>query len=122
MTILINLIGLALIVFIIWWFWVAKSTSEQRVTEAITNIIVENGVYTPNIIRTTINKPINLNFIRKDATPCLETVIFDDFDVSAELSLAKATKVSFTPNKTGEFDFTCQMGMYRGKLIVEETS
>ena len=32
----------------------------------------------------------------------------------------QTTPVEFTPQKAGEFTFTCGMNMLRGKLIVEE--
>jgi plastocyanin domain-containing protein len=28
--------------------------------------------------------------------------------------------VEFTPQETGEYEFTCGMKMYRGKIIVDE--
>jgi len=118
--ILFNLVGVAVIAFIIWWFWLSQSHQETKVSDnQPIEIVVENGVYSPAIIRTKSNKEITLRFIRKDHSPCAEKVIFQDFDLSADLPASKSYDISFTPNKIGEFDFTCQMGMYRGKLIVE---
>ena len=120
MIIIFNLSGLAIIGFIIWWFWLAKSPNQAIATEAASiTVIVANGVYDPEIIRTQINQKISLTFMRKDPSPCAAKVIFQDFDISADLPPEKPYNISFTPNKIGEFEFTCQMGMYRGKLIVE---
>ena len=47
--------------------------------------------------------------------PCAEKVLFDDLGVSAELPLGKS--VTVTPDKPGEYEFTCQMRMYRGTLM-----
>jgi len=46
-------------------------------------------------------------------------VIFSGLDISADLTVGQPYDLSFTPEKPGEYDFTCQMAMYRGKLIVE---
>jgi plastocyanin domain-containing protein len=46
-------------------------------------------------------------------------VLIPDFNQSAELPEGQEVSVRFTPEKTGEYEFQCQMGMLRGKLIVE---
>lgn len=84
------------------------------------DIIVDGGVYDPGVIHTKVRKPITLRFIRKDSSPCAEKVIFPDLDISADLPLGKPYELTVTPQKAGEFEFTCQMAMYRGKLIVED--
>jgi len=116
--VIVNIVGLILIFFVIWWFWLSNKKNAVRATEAALVIKVANGVYTPDTIETKINKPIVLRFIREDETPCAATVIFSDFNKSADLPMSRSIDLSITPNKIGEFEFTCQMGMYRGKLIV----
>ncbi|WP_459782807.1 cupredoxin domain-containing protein, partial [Photobacterium sp. R1] len=81
---------------------------------------VENGTYQPSHIRLQAGKPATLRFIRKDASPCAATVVFADFDISEELPLDKDKDVFLTPKEPGEYSFTCQMQMYRGKLIVTD--
>jgi len=51
-------------------------------------------------------------------SPCAEKVLFDAFGVSAELPLGKPVMVTVTLDKPGEYEFTCQMRMYRGTLVV----
>jgi plastocyanin domain-containing protein len=46
-------------------------------------------------------------------------VLFPDFNKSSPLPQGEPTTIEFTPDKPGEFGFQCQMGMLRGKLIVE---
>ncbi len=113
-----NLLALLLIGFIVWWFWLAKPSRRKAVTDSI-DVIVDGGVYTPAVIEVTQDKPVILNFIRRDASPCAEKVIFAEMDVSADLPLDQEKKLELNPHQKGEFDFTCQMGMYRGKLIVK---
>lgn len=81
-------------------------------------ITVENGPYEPSRIRLQAGKAATLRFVRKDASPCAATVVFADFDISEELPLDKSKDVILPAKEPGEYSFTCQMQMYRGKLIV----
>ena len=117
MEILINIVGILLILFIIWWFWIYKQQSEARAQGSVLDIIVDAGVYEPSVIRTKAGEKLTLRFIRKDSNPCSEKVLFNDLDVSADLPIDTPHELTFTPEEKGEF--ACQMGMYRGKLIVE---
>jgi len=119
MSFIVNLAGILLIAFVIWWFWIYKSRSEANAGGDKIDIIVDAGVYEPSLIHARVGKPITLRFIRKDASPCAEKVIFSGIDLSADLLVDKPYELSFTPENKGEFEFTCQMAMYRGKLVVE---
>ena len=115
---LINLAGVAVIGLIVWWFWRSRPKA-QRVTGAgLIEILVENGVYTPARIEVLAGKTATLRFLRNDPSPCAEKVLFDTLGVSAELPLGKPVTVMVTPDKPGEVEFTCQMRMYRGTLVV----
>jgi len=46
-------------------------------------------------------------------------VIFEELGVSAALPVNEPHDVILVTKNKGEFEFTCQMGMYRGKLIVK---
>jgi len=46
-------------------------------------------------------------------------VVFPDFNKSAKLPEGKVVPIEFVPQQAGEFEFACQMGMLRGKLVVE---
>ena len=119
MDILVNLIGVLLIVFIIWWFWIYKKQSEATIKGSSLDIIVDSGVYEPSVIYAKVGEEITLRFFRKDNNPCSEKVLFSGLDISADLPFNAPYDMTFTPDKKGEFEFACQMGMYRGKLIVE---
>lgn len=115
---LINLAGIGLMAAIIWWFWLSSPQTVQR-NEDTVEVLVDDGVYTPSRIEVPVNHPVTLRFLRKDPSPCAEQVIFADFGVSAELPVNKYKDVQLMPDKRGEFDFTCQMQMYRGTLVVK---
>lgn len=122
MGIMINILSLILVGLIIWWFLIAKPRTQNVLnnTENSLDIIVENGVYEPALIRAKVGQTLELRFLRKDKSACSEVVIFDKLNVSAQLPINKYYVVNLTLTEPGEFEFTCQMGMYRGKLIVEK--
>jgi plastocyanin domain-containing protein len=46
-------------------------------------------------------------------------VLLPAFNKSANLPEGETVPVEFLPKESGEYEFQCQMGMLRGKLIVE---
>ena len=62
--------------------------------------------------------PVKLDFYRDETNSCSERVIFGDFGIARDLPAFRTTSVEFTPDKAGEFVFTCGMNMLRGKVIV----
>ncbi len=116
--VIVNLAGLVVTGLIIWWFWLSKPRARTETGTRPIEIIVDQGVYTPSRIEVPVGRPIILRFLRKDASPCAEKVLFDDFDIAADLPVNESTDVVIIPKEPGEFEFTCQMQMYRGQLIV----
>ncbi len=118
---IVDIAGIILILLVAWYFWFSKKEGEKvgesgGVQEAF---ITVKGGYTPDVIIVKAGKPLRLIFERKESSPCSERVIFKDFDVSKLLPEGEKVIVEFTPEKAGEFEFACQMGMFRGRLIVE---
>lgn len=64
-------------------------------------------------------KPLRLSFLRQESASCSEVVIFSDFGKSAKLPEGETVPIEFIPEEPGEYELTCQMGMLRGRLIVE---
>ncbi len=119
-SLIANIAGIAAIVLIIWWFWLVKPRIQRAQGDAPIDIIVDNGVYTPARLEVASGRPVTLRFLRKDPSPCAEKVIFDDFGMSRDLPLGKPAELTLTPNRPGEYEFTCQMRMYRGMLVVKD--
>ncbi len=117
-TFMVNLSGLILIGLIIWWFIIAKPKAIKLKGNTI-DITVHDGIYDPPIIKAKKGQSLHLRFLRQDETPCSAVVIFDQLKISTELPIGKAREITLKIDEAGEYDFTCQMGMYRGKLIVE---
>ena len=120
MTLLINLAGLLLMVGIVWWFWLSKSTTQsQPVSDQGTTIVVADGVYNPATLRARAGETLTLHFDRQDPSPCAEQVIFQGLDTSAFLETGKTTTLTLDNLPAGKHRFTCQMQMYQGTLIVD---
>jgi plastocyanin domain-containing protein len=120
--ILVNLIGLGLIGFIVWFFWLVRT---KGVRAAVTSggyqeqMVLVKGGYTPDVIVVQAGKPVRLNFVRQESASCSEMVLLPDFNKSVTLPEGETVPVEFIPKQPGEYEFACQMGMLRGKLIVE---
>jgi plastocyanin domain-containing protein len=82
------------------------------------SVIVKGG-YQPRSIVVKAGRPVRLTFTRKEASSCGEELVFPDFGKREHLPENQAVAVDINPEKPGEYDFTCGMNMYRGKLIVE---
>src|SRR3989344_5226401 len=115
---LINLSGLTLIGLIVWWFWLYRPAAQRAAGGRAIDILVADGVYTPARIEVPAGRPVTLRFTRKDPSACAEKVVFGDLGLSRDLPLDKPQELTFTPKNPGEFEFTCAMGMYRGRLVV----
>ena len=115
---LINILGIALMVFIVWWFWLWKPKALAPANDTLQKIVVENGSYQPANIVVSVGKQTTLQFLRKDQSPCSSTVVFPEWEISAELPLDEEVEITIHPEKTGVFPFTCQMQMYRGEIHV----
>lgn len=119
--IIVTVGGIALIAFVLWYFFgereqVAATESASGVQEI--KVTVKGG-YSPDVIVVKEGTPVRLDFYRDETASCSEQVIFGDFRIARDLPAFKTTPVEFTPDKAGEFTFTCGMNMMRGKLIVE---
>jgi plastocyanin domain-containing protein len=113
----VNLGGLVLIALIVWWFWLSGPKAVRVDDERPIDILVEDGVYSPARIEVASGKPVSLRFLRKDASPCAEKVVFPELNLSADLPVGKTKVLTLPAIRPGEYEFTCQMRMYRGQLV-----
>ena len=103
------------ILFIHWFFLMRP----KRTVEAMGNIeIIVDGGYSPEEIIIPGGKQTRITFLRKDSNSCLEEVVIPEFKLKKFLPLNKKVTVEITPSKTGEFSFSCGMGMFHGRIIV----
>ena len=119
MTVMVNLLGVVLIAFIVWWFWLSKRNKALIAVSNCVEIQVEHGSYSPSRILFPEGDAIQLKFIRSDPSLCAEKVIFPELGISQELALYTEVILEIPPLQAGEYLFTCQMGMYQGTLVCQ---
>lgn len=114
--------GLALMGLELWWFLGSKTKSKQAETNQETQevTITVDGGYEPDRIVVKSGQSVRLNFLRRDPSSCLETVLLPDFHIAKDLDLNQVTPIEFTPEEPGQYAFTCGMNMFRGVVEVEK--
>jgi plastocyanin domain-containing protein len=120
--IIVTLGGVALSIFIAWFFWFAPKGQTRAMSGAsgVQEVaITVKGGYSPDVIVVKSGQPVRLRFTRQESAACSEKVLFPDFNQNALLPEGQEVTLEFTPTKPGEYGFQCQMGMLRGKLVVE---
>ncbi len=120
-VIIVNLIGVALIALIVWYFWLSKPEAARATTttSGVQEVfVVVKGGYSPDTIQVEAGQPVRLMFNRQESSPCSDKVVLDAFGVSADLPEGETVPVEFTPTTPGDYEFACQTGMLRGKVIV----
>lgn len=115
---IINILGLALIALIVWWFWLYKP-KDTALAEQDMVVTLENGTYSPSQIRVAANQPVTIKFLRKDPAPCAESLLMPELDISETLPLNKTKTIQLPELAPGKYAFHCQMQMYKGVLQVE---
>lgn len=76
------------------------------------------GGYEPDRLVVRAGAPVRLVFRREETAPCSESVVFPDLGRSATLTPFRDVPVELPASEPGEHEFTCQMGMLRGRLVV----
>ncbi|TKB47436.1 cupredoxin domain-containing protein [Thalassotalea mangrovi] len=113
--IMVNLLGLALIALIVWWFWLYQRHTYMSPTTEVT-IDLADGVYHPDVIQVKANSTVKLKFLRTDPSPCSEILQIPSLNYSQQLNLDQITEVTIEDIPRGDHPFHCQMKMYNGLL------
>ena len=119
--IIVTLLGFGVIGWIVWYFWLWKGETVAAQSGAggiqIVDVTVKGG-YQPASITAEAGRPLRLNFTRRESTPCGEEVVLPEFGRRAHLPEDRTVSLEVTPQEPGEYEFTCGMNMYKGKIIV----
>jgi len=118
--------GTAAVAWVNWYFFAAERGSAVAapapadggggVQEATVTV---RGGYAPATVRARAGRPVRLTFDRQEDAGCSEEVVFADFGVRRYLPAHQRTVVEVTPPAPGTYEFTCGMGMLRGRLVAE---
>ncbi len=114
--------GLAAILLVNWYFFFAERGTVAAAVGAggrqdVT--VVARGGSAPAAIRVKAGRPVRLLFDRQETSSCSEEVVLPDFGIRTFLPANQQTAVELTPAAPGSYEFTCGMGMMRGRLIAE---
>jgi len=104
-------------IFFTFWFFLMKKEKEIEVKDEID--ITVSGGYSPEVITISKGKLTKINFLRTDPTECLSEVVLGDFKIRRDLPLNQKVTIEITPQKVGEYSYSCSMNMYHGKIIVK---
>jgi plastocyanin domain-containing protein len=115
--------GILAIAWVNYYFFAAgRSAGVPAATDAsglqLVRIEVRGG-YTPDVVRVRAGRPVRLDFFRNETNSCTEEVVIPEFGIRRYLPAHQTTAIEFTPEKAGEFEFACGMGMVRGKIEVQ---
>ncbi len=118
---IVTVFGVLLIVLVNWDFVFSRKKAalaevKERGVQEVKSVV--KGGYSPDVIVVKKGTPVRLDFYRDETADCSDTIVFGDFKIRKPLPAFKTTAIEFTPEKEGEYVFTCGMGMMRGKLIV----
>ncbi len=121
-NIIVTVLGIALTGGIAWFFWGPRKEGYRAAVASSgyqEAMVLVKGGYAPDTIIVRAGKPVRLSFRREESSPCSEMVVFGDFGKSAKLPEGDLVPVEFLPRDPGTYEFTCQMGMIRGRVVVE---
>lgn len=107
----------------------SQNVSAQTATKTEIDVTRENAPkikmkvtptgYTPNVIRVKKGVPVELEIDNPLENSCLSTFTIPDFNINNVNLKVGTTNLYFTPDKTGEYTFSCGMQMFKGTIIVE---
>lgn len=114
---------LILIVVVLYAAWLKFQRKQEAAEISGGNqevTVLVKGAYDPNEITVKAGIPLRIHFNRQEDADCSRFVTFDSIGVRKDLKSFSMTDVEFTPKEKGEIPFTCDMGMYQGKIIVTD--
>ena len=121
--ILVTLLGIGAILWVNYYFFRPRGSSSKATADpggGPQHVRIEvKGGYSPSVVRVEAGQPVRLEFFRPETSGCTEEVVIPDFRIRKFLPAHRTTAVEFTPDKPGSHEFTCGMGMVRGRIIVE---
>ncbi len=77
--------------------------------------------YSPNEFTITRGVPVQWIVTSIDSNTCASSLVVPDLNIQRQLQPGENV-IEFTPTETGDLNFSCSMGMYRGVFHVEEVS
>lgn len=76
------------------------------------------GGYDPQVVHLQQGVPAELTFTRTNTQGCLDVVHSVALGFSTKLPLNQAQTVTVPTDQSGEFEFSCGMDMFHGKVVI----
>ncbi len=117
--------GIAAIAWVNWYFFLAerrKAAVAAKVGAAgLQQVVIRvEGGYSPSRVQLRAGQPARLVFDRREDSSCSEEVVIPALGIRRFLPAHQRTGVDLPAARPGEYEFTCGMGMLRGRLVVED--
>jgi Cu+-exporting ATPase len=116
-------VGAALLVAIYVFFFGKRkavfAAAGRSNADAQSVTVVVQGGYKPDLIVARRGVPLKMIFDRREDSPCSDEIVLPEFGIRRALPAHAKTELTVTPERTGEFEFTCGMNMLHGKILVE---
>lgn len=122
-NIIVLVAAAAFVAFTLWWFFGKheKTSAEARLSDGSQSVeVTVDGGYTPNSVVLRQGAPAIIIFNRKDSSSCFSHVVFPDFGINEELPVNKKHQVQIDTSKEGEFNYSCGMNMFHGRVIIKK--
>ena len=74
--------------------------------------------YEPSVLTLKKDVPVKLNLQADSDVGCTRAIVFPEFGINKVVQPGTSDVVEFTPQKEGQFYFSCSMGMVRGVVNV----
>ncbi|WP_295776063.1 cupredoxin domain-containing protein [uncultured Limosilactobacillus sp.] len=72
----------------------------------------------PAVVKVKQGKPAQLVFKRTNPSTCLEKVKSTQLGFDQSLPMNQAVTISIPTDQAGEYEYTCGMEMFKGKVVV----
>jgi len=112
-------LAIAAIIVVAGGAFVFETTIAEAHTRTVKVKVDKNG-FSPSSIDAEAGHKLNLVFNRADASNCGSVVVFPKQKTRKSLRVGKDVVVSITPTESGQINFSCGMGMYKGSIVVSE--
>lgn len=98
----------------------AQVTKETTVQDGkqVVDMVVNNG-WNPNTIKAKADLPTTINLDVQQAGGCVSALVFQSLNTGVQLQSGSKQTLELPALKAGTYQFSCQMGMINGSLVVE---
>lgn len=110
---------IAILAFCLGLFASADAQTNKKPKLQTARVLITESGYSRTSIKLRRGVPTTITFLRQTDSTCAKEVVISAYGIRRTLPLNTPVAVSFTPARSGEFNFTCGMNMHRGKILVQ---